>query len=379
MLKLIRKFNKKYKNCIFYITLRKGTNYKLRIAFTLGDKLKLTCNAPYFLSAGNIEKIKNANVSIEGRHPKKNYNDPLTQWPARGLAYSNEIGAAISEVAPKTGLLLWIPALLYFGADIYDKYKNDKNSYDPSTKRGTRQAIFQLLASVILPTAAVKFGQKVASAVAIKGKHGLTLQSQEELHRFTIDYIKQNKLHKYADKQDEYYTKFAEKLANHIDETKKESKFENIIVRFVNWLFNREQPEAVTRSTSKKIEKFTNNNIKQIFKIREKLMNDTKPEEFSDKLFQKFKQVEQEFKSTKGYTGDAKEDAAKHVIKMFQEKQIFKNKLLKTVGGFIALGLLVKPIDKFVEHFVIDKFVEPRLTMLEKTQIKEFKEKNMAA
>ena len=64
---------------------------------------------------------------------------------------------------------------------------------------------------------------------------------------------------------------------------------------------------------------------------------------------------------------------------MFQEKQIFKNKLLKTVGGFIALGLLVKPIDKFVEHFVIDKFVEPRLTMLEKTQIKEFKEKNMAA
>ena len=102
-------------------------------------------------------------------------------------------------------------------------------------------------------------------------------------------------------------------------------------------------------------------------------MNDTKPKEFSDKLYQKFKQVEQEFKSTKGYTGDAKEDAAKHVIKMFQEKQIFKNKLLKTLGGFIALALLVKPIDKFVEHFVIDKVVEPGLTMLEKTQIKEFK------
>lgn len=336
-------------------------------------------NTPYFLSANNIEKIKNANVSIEGRHPKKDYNDPLTKWPARGLAYSNEIGAAISEVAPKTGLLLWIPALLYFGADIYDKYKNDKNSYDPSTRRGTKQAIFQLFASVILPTAAVKLGQKAASAFALKGKHGLTLQSQEELHRFTIDYIKQNKLRKYANKQNEYYDKFAEKLANHIDETKKESKFENIIKRAVNWLFDREQPEAVTRSTYKKIEKFTKANIEQIFKIREKLMSDTKPEEFSDKLFRKFKQVEQEFKFQKGYTGNAKEDAAKHVIKMFQEKQIFKNKLLKTVGGFIALGLLVKPIDKFVEHFVIDKFVEPGLTMLEKTQIKEFKEKNMAA
>ena len=127
-------------------------------------------------------------------------------------------------------------------------------------------------------------------------------------------------LHKYADKQDEYYTKFAEKLANHIDETKKENKFENIIKRAVNWLFNREQPAAVTRSTDKKIVKFTKANIEQIFKIREQLMNDTKPKEFSDKLYQKFKQVEQEFKSTKGYTGDAKEDAAKHVIKMFRRR-----------------------------------------------------------
>ena len=55
---------------------------------------------------------------------KKHYNDPLTKWPVRGLAYTNEIGAAISEVAPTLGLLLWAPAIFYFGADIYDKYKN---------------------------------------------------------------------------------------------------------------------------------------------------------------------------------------------------------------------------------------------------------------
>ena len=152
---------------------------------------------PYFLGANTISqtnttnKVQDTNISNQGKSNKKQYNDPLNQWPVRGLAYSNEIGAAISEIAPKAGLLLWIPALLYFGADIYDKYKNDKNSYDPSAKRGTKQAIFQLLASVILPTAAVKVGQKTASVMGLMGKDKLSLQTQEELHRFTINYIKQ--------------------------------------------------------------------------------------------------------------------------------------------------------------------------------------------
>ncbi len=333
----------------------------------------------HFSANTNTKKVKDTTISNEGKSSQKQYNDPLTQWPVRGLAYTNEIGAAISEIAPKTGLLLWIPALLYFGADIYDKYKNDQNSFDPSAKRGTKRAIFQLLASVILPTAAVKVGQKIASVMGLMSKKGLALQTQEELHRFTIDYIKQNKLRNYADKHEEYYSKFAEKLANHIDETKKESKFKNTAKHIINWLFNREQPEAVTIPTSDKITKFTKANIEQIFKIRDQLVNNIKPEEFSDKLFKKFKQVEREFLSTAGYCGDAKEDAAKHVIKMFQEKQIFRNKMLKTIGGFVVLGLMVKPIDKFVELFVIDKFVEPGLTMLANKQVKEFKQKNMGA
>ena len=54
----------------------------------------------------------------------KKYTDPLMNWPVRGLAYTNELGAALSEIAPKLGVLLWFPAMLYFGADIYDKYKN---------------------------------------------------------------------------------------------------------------------------------------------------------------------------------------------------------------------------------------------------------------
>lgn len=41
----------------------------------------------------------------------------------RGLGYTNDIGVAINEIAPKTATLFWVPALMYFGADVYDKYK----------------------------------------------------------------------------------------------------------------------------------------------------------------------------------------------------------------------------------------------------------------
>ena len=54
---------------------------------------------------------------------KKEYNDPLMQWPVRGMAFTNDIGAAIMDIAPKAGTAFWVPALMYFGADIYDKYK----------------------------------------------------------------------------------------------------------------------------------------------------------------------------------------------------------------------------------------------------------------
>ena len=34
----------------------------------------------------------------------------------------------------------------------------------------------------------------------------------------------------------------------------------------------------------------------------------------------------------------------------------------KTLGGFIALGLAIKPIDHFVEKVIIKKVVEPNLS-----------------
>ena len=41
-----------------------------------------------------------------------------------------------------------------------------------------------------------------------------------------------------------------------------------------------------------------------------------------------------------------------------------KAKVLKTIGGFVALGIAIKPIDHFVEKVIIKKVVEPQLSIM---------------
>ena len=87
------------------------------------------------------------------------YKDPLMQWPLRGAAFTNEVGEALRPVIGGYATLSWVPALLYIGADVYDKYKNDQTEYSPDSRRCLKQAIFQGMASVFLPLIAVKAGQ----------------------------------------------------------------------------------------------------------------------------------------------------------------------------------------------------------------------------
>ena len=152
---------------------------------------------PYFLGANTISqtnttnKVQDTNISNQGKSNKKQYNDPLNQWPVRGLAYSNEIGAAISEIAPKAGLLLWIPALLYFGADIYDKYKNDKDHYKPSGKRAIKRAIFQGLTSLIALPVLIFAAQCLVSPIARIGKFKISGNAKDTIYRHTKNVIDQ--------------------------------------------------------------------------------------------------------------------------------------------------------------------------------------------
>ena len=308
----------------------------------------------------------------------KTYEDPLVQWPARGLAYTNEIGAAISEVAPKLGLALWAPALLYIGADVYDKYKTDKDSYNPDAKRGTKQAIFQGLASVLMPTGAVIAGQKLASVAAIAGKDGISLQTKEEITNFLSDFISRRELSEYKGQKEEFKKEFFEQLGHKRENLMRESKFENPIKSFFKMIFKRRHPEAMAKTEKEKVTAYADKCIDRIFDLHDNLTQNKKPKELSTKLYDHFIKLQNTYKQDKDpkISGKYLENAAADVIQKFEKSRLLKStKMLKTIGGFIALGLAIKPIDKFVEKVIIEKLVEPNLNRLDNSQVAENKQK----
>lgn len=311
----------------------------------------------------NISFGNSAVSNKETKKEAKKYNDPLMQWPARGLAYTNELGAALSEVSPKFGTLLWFPAMLYFGADIYDKYKNEKNSYNPSPTRGTEQAVFQCLASVILPTGSVIAGQKIASYLGKYGKNGLTLQSEEEIIKFIQGHMARRNLADYKDNIDGFKDSFKDALTNHRKKVMTEMKITSPIRTIRNYIFNRKHPEAVAFAPNEKMMNFANTKIDEMFSIYNQLVDDDSkaPKEFSSSMFKQYQKVKKAFLADETYKDTAKADAIDIIIKKYQKSKIMNAKMLKTIGGFVALGLAIKPIDNFVEHVIMKKFVSPKL------------------
>lgn len=300
------------------------------------------------------------NVTFK-KNTEKDYNDPLMKWPIRGLAYSNELGAALSEIAPRLGTLLWFPAMLYFGADIYDKYKNEQTSYDPNAKRATQQAIFQLLASVVLPTASVIIGQKTASSIGIFGKHGLTLQTQEEIINFLQDFSSKKDVAKYQDKIQEFKDLFNESLSIKREKLIREHKIKNPLLAIRDSLFGKQHPVTIALSQKDKVKIFTNKHIDEMFEIYNVLIQNKKPKNLSSNLWNKFNKLKIKLAKDPIYKDTFTKDASEDIMRKFLKSKITKAKIFKTVGGFIALGLAIKPIDKFVEHFIIAKVVEPKL------------------
>ncbi len=317
--------------------------------------------------------------SKQKQNDNQKYSDPLMKWPARGLAYSNELGAAISEVAPKLGTLLWFPAMLYFGADIYDKYKNEKDSYNPSRVRGTEQAVFQFLASVILPTCAVLGGQKVTSLLGKFGKTGLTLQTEEEIIDFLQGHMSRRNIADYKDNVQGFKESFNVALANHRKKTKTEMRITGLLRSAKNYIFNSQHPEAVVFAENDNITKFSNQKIDEMFSIYNQLMTDDSkaPKEFSPSMFKKYNKIKEKFFNDKAYRDTAKADAIDMIIRKYQKSKIMNAKLLKTLGGFVALGLAIKPIDNFVEHTVMKKYVVPRLKSLESAPVDNYKSKHI--
>lgn len=338
--------------------------------------LRATENTLTFKS--NQKQNEDASSEFEKSKEKSlvpKYSDPLMQWPFRGLAFTNDIGAAISDIAPKAGTAMWIPALMYFGADIYDKYRNNKEDYDPSAKRGVKQAMFQAFASVIFPIATVHVGQKTASMLARASKEGLSLQSKEEVVRDHLTHMTQTRLREYQDNVKGYKEKYTKALDNTIDETMRKHDYKNPFKLVGNLLFGHRHPEAMGRDRRAKIHDFIDNRIDNLFEMRKQLIEGKKPEQMSNKMFKQFEQLKLAYKNDPKYSGDYMLHAVKDTLKKYEENKIFKTKMAKTMGGFVALGLLIKPIDTFVENVIMHKYVGPGIDKLDGKEIKSFKDK----
>lgn len=347
------KNSKKFFGEVFYLYTQKGFSMPIQSTSMLQS---------YIIPQSNSSTTQNKKTLEETANDKK-YVDPLSKWPIRGFAYSNELGAAISEVAPKMGTLLWIPALMYFGADIYDKYKNQEDNYNPSTKRALEQATFQALASVILPTAAVHVGQKTISSLNKLSKDKLTTNAKEATLNFILDFINKSKLSQYENDFSPFMQKFNASLSTYIDDMSGEEKSKGFFRNIFHSLFSSKQADTIGQSNKDNLIKYANEQMQKLIEIRTALMKQERPDKLSNKVYVKFANIQEAFKKEFGKENYLHK-SAKYAIREHLSSEIFKLKMFKTLGGFIALGLLIKPIDIFVENGIMKKVVEPNIDKL---------------
>lgn len=401
-----------------------------------------------------LTPIKQRTKTEEVKEIIQNPDDPLAKYPLRAFGYSNEVGAAVSAmpVWGKTAeAALWIPALMYLGADIYDKYKKGKEGdyTKASATAAVKQAVFQALASVILPTAAVKMGQNIAGYSAKFDGSNLTASAKEEMYDRLLDEFDNYNFAKgdYT-KEDGTIVKgfdrvkkriINEKLKPALSSTRNDLKTESIFSKVVRFFAHSNRPvssatsneqdvitfvekeaqkifdtqnllenaskEDIEKLNNTKLLKMYNNaaiNVEQSAKtlikekpefIIKKLLNSSDPKhsEIVENIIKEFDTVDKRRLLVRQHTTSdnllkeiMQNETYKTTIEQFAKRieisrkvlrkqikgQSMKLGLLKTAGGFIALGCLAVPIDHFVHNYIIKKFVEPGLE-----NVKSFKSK----
>ncbi len=283
----------------------------------------------------------------------KPYKDPLKKLSI--LSYSNEAGAAIAEIAPRFGSVLWIPTFMYLGADIYDKYKNDQDNYNPSTKRAFKQTVYQGITNLLALPTVIYGGQCLVSPLGRIDKSGISGNAKDAIYKHIKDVIEEA----HGDTLDnlENFQKFViSTLQNKIEARSNEKNTINFLKKIYNKIFT--QRYTLLRGNKDKIIEFARLNTQKAFEIFTKLKNnDTKniPKLVNKKYHEALPAMREM------YMDDYSYHAAKTALKELQNAMIFKNKILKTAGGITALFLLANPVNKFVDKYVMKKFVNPQI------------------
>lgn len=274
------------------------------------------------------------------------YKDPLMKWPLRGMAFTNEIGEALRPLIGNYATLTWAPALLYIGADVYDKYKNDQTEYSPNSRRCLEQAIFQGLASILLPIVAVKGGQGLFSLFGLAGKEKITYTKQEQIVELAKQFVANGKMHAYDSKDIECASEFVGIVKSNLDYKSAKKPLKENIAKFFN----------INHKSN--IDNYAKKVITDLIEVRKLLLNPTKTFKNSN-LYADYL-----FALESGQTSNV---AIKSVLTNSLKNNTMKGKFIKTSGGFFALAFAIKPIDNFVENVLIGKVISPSLDKRKKS------------
>ncbi len=327
---------------------------------------------PLNIATSQLLSFAQQPIKKDIKQSENDYVDPLTKWPIRGLAYSNELGVAIGEIAPRIGTMLWIPALMYFGADIYDKYKTQETNYNPSTQRALERATFQALASVILPTISVQVGQKTISFLDKFSKQNLSTNAKEETLNFILDFINKSKLSNFENNYKSLEEFFNTSFSTYLADIKGQERSKGFLSKMANFLFLSGGNSDLVNSNKNKLKEFANSQLKNLINIRTSLMKNECPQILSNKNYKKFIDIQKSFIKEYGQEHYLHK-SAKYALREHINTNIFKLKMFKTLGGFIALGFMIKPIDSFVDTVIMKKVVEPNINKLNNLNFKSLK------
>lgn len=314
-------------------------------------------NRNYFMNSKQVDKLSFKSEQIVEEEPKVRRRDIYAEMPIRALGYSNELGEAIRPLSPMLANLSWLPAIGYISADIADKYKQDEYAHvDPSKGRASKQFVTQMLASVLLPTCAVKVGQSLVNNIASFGKQKLNLNHREQISDVIIDSMKAGEHKNFLNDAGKVDTAlYKESLSGKLDEIIKHRKTHKKLMKPFELAWNFIKAPFIKKPTMQNIKKYAGDVVDRMVENRQQLLDGIKPKTMSKRAFKKF------VKMTKDLPAEEKQSLAFNAVRKLEKGRMFNNRILKSVGGLMALAVMAKPIDKFVESIVVDKYVGPQI------------------
>lgn len=310
----------------------------------------------YYINQNQMKKVSFKSEQMEDVPPVKR-RDIYAEMPIRALGYTNELGEAIRPLSPLLANLSWLPAIGYIGADISDKYKQDEYSNQiPSKERATKQFVTQMLASVFLPTAAVKVGQGIIDHAASFSDTGLSLSNREKVSDVVINSMKAGEHKNFLNEAGQVNKEsYKQNLYNQFDEIlkhRKTHKGENPITNMIDSVKRVFAP----KTAGDKVKSYTGMIVDRLVDERQQLLDGVRPENLSKRAFKKF------VKATQNLSAEEKQSFAFDTIRKIEKGRMFNNRIIKSIGGLMALSLMAKPIDNFVENVLIEKYVGPTIS-----------------